>query len=67
MLQRFDKNADGKISPEEATAAKAAMQTQWQQGPRRGDGGGPRPRGGRASDQPPAGQPAPAAGPKPNP
>jgi Ca2+-binding EF-hand superfamily protein len=83
MLQRFDKDADGKISPEEATAAKAEMQAQWQRGPRR-EGGAQRREGGQGQPppgqpppggqgqppppgQPPAGQPAPAPQPKPNP
>jgi len=57
ILQRFDKDADGKLSPEETNAAKAAMQQQWQQGPQRG---GQRPGGDRAPGQPPAGPPAPA-------
>jgi len=65
MLQRFDKDGDGKLSAEETTAAKTEMQPPWQQGGPRRDGGGPRPGG--APGQPPAGQPGPAAEKKPNP
>jgi len=65
VLQRFDKDGDGTLSPEETTAAKAGMQRQ--QGPQRGGGGRPQPGGGRTPGQPPAGQPAPAGEQKPNP
>ncbi len=67
ITERFDKDGDGKLSPEETKAAKEALQAPWQQGQRREGGGGPRPGGDRGPGQPPPPQPAPGGEQKPNP
>ena len=67
ITERFDKDGDGKLSPEETAAAKEALQAPWQQGQRREGGGGPRPGGDRGPGQPPPPQPAPGGEQKPNP
>ena len=44
-LQKFDKNGNGQLDPDEKEAAKEAMQKRWEQGGGRGPGrqGGPDP------------------------
>lgn len=66
MMQRFDKNQDGKLDEVEVAAAKESFRAMMEQGWRRPEGGAPQQGGGAA--RPPAPQPpAPVPAPRPPP
>lgn len=52
LLQKFDKNGNGQLDPDEKEAAKAAMQSRPEQGGEKGRGGkGPGGKGGTDPDR----------------